>query len=56
MPQPLYLQGKSPGYPLDRRLGRPQSCYTKVILKSTMFLTAFELTKEIHMKICDLFV
>jgi hypothetical protein len=25
MPRPLYPQGKSPGYPLDRRLGRPQS-------------------------------
>jgi hypothetical protein len=24
-PQPLYLQGKSPWYPLDRRLGGPQS-------------------------------
>jgi hypothetical protein len=22
---PLYTQGKSPSYPLDRRLGRPQS-------------------------------
>jgi hypothetical protein len=25
MPQPLYPQGNSPWYPLDRRLGRPQS-------------------------------
>jgi len=25
MPQPLYPQGKSPWYPLDRRLGEPQS-------------------------------
>jgi len=25
MPQPLYPQGKNPWYPLDRRLGRPQS-------------------------------
>jgi hypothetical protein len=25
MPRPLYPQGKSPWYPLDRRLGRPQS-------------------------------
>jgi hypothetical protein len=25
MPQLLYLQGKSPWYPLDRRLGGPQS-------------------------------
>jgi hypothetical protein len=25
MPQPLYPQGKSPQYPLDRRLGGPQS-------------------------------
>jgi hypothetical protein len=25
MPQPLYPQGKSPWYPLDRRLGRSQS-------------------------------
>jgi hypothetical protein len=25
MPQPLYPQGKSPWYPLDRRLGVPQS-------------------------------
>jgi len=25
MPQPLYLWGKEPPYPLDRRLGRPQS-------------------------------
>jgi hypothetical protein len=25
MPRPLYLRGKSPRYPLDRRLGRPQS-------------------------------
>jgi hypothetical protein len=25
MPQPLYPQGKSPWYPLDRRLGGPQS-------------------------------
>jgi len=24
-PQPLYPQGKSPWYPLDRRLGGPQS-------------------------------
>jgi hypothetical protein len=24
-PRPLYLQGKSPWYPLDRRLGGPQS-------------------------------
>jgi hypothetical protein len=24
-PRPLYHQGKSPWYPLDRRLGRPQS-------------------------------
>jgi hypothetical protein len=24
-PRPLYLQGKSPWYPLDRRLGEPQS-------------------------------
>jgi hypothetical protein len=24
-PQPLYLQGKSPWYTLDKRLGRPQS-------------------------------
>jgi len=23
---PLYPQGKSPWYPLDRRLGGPQSC------------------------------
>jgi hypothetical protein len=26
MPLPLYPQGKSPRYPLDRRLGGPQSC------------------------------
>jgi hypothetical protein len=25
MPRPLYLKGKSPSYPLDRRLGGPQS-------------------------------
>jgi hypothetical protein len=25
MPQPLYPQGKSPWYPLDGRLGGPQS-------------------------------
>jgi hypothetical protein len=25
VPQPLYPQGKSPLYPLDRRLGGPQS-------------------------------
>jgi hypothetical protein len=25
MPWPLYLQGKSPWYPLERRLGGPQS-------------------------------
>jgi hypothetical protein len=25
MPRPLYPQGKSPQYPLDRRLGGPQS-------------------------------
>jgi len=25
-PQPLYPQGKSPYYPVDRRLGGPQSC------------------------------
>jgi hypothetical protein len=25
MPQLLYPQGKGPRYPLDRRLGRPQS-------------------------------
>jgi len=25
MPWPLYHQGKSPWYPLDRRLGGPQS-------------------------------
>jgi hypothetical protein len=25
MPRSLYAQGKSPGYPLDRRLGGPQS-------------------------------
>jgi hypothetical protein len=25
MPQPIYAQGKSPWYPLDRRLGEPQS-------------------------------
>jgi hypothetical protein len=25
MPRPLYSQGKSPRYPLDRRLGGPQS-------------------------------
>jgi hypothetical protein len=25
MPWPLYPQGKSPWYPLDRRLGEPQS-------------------------------
>jgi len=25
-PRPLYPQGKSPWYPLDRRLGGPQSC------------------------------
>jgi len=25
MPQPLYSQGKSPWYPLDRRLGGPRS-------------------------------
>jgi hypothetical protein len=24
-PRPLYLQGKSPSYPLDRRLGGPQN-------------------------------
>jgi hypothetical protein len=24
-PRPLYLQGRSPRYPLDRRLGGPQS-------------------------------
>jgi hypothetical protein len=24
-PRPLYRQGKSPWYPLDRRLGEPQS-------------------------------
>jgi hypothetical protein len=24
-PRPLYPQGKNPWYPLDRRLGRPQS-------------------------------
>jgi hypothetical protein len=27
MPQLLYLQGKSPCYPVDRRLGGPQSQY-----------------------------
>jgi hypothetical protein len=27
MPRPLYPQGKSPWYPLDRRLGGPQSRY-----------------------------
>jgi hypothetical protein len=26
MPWPLYPQGKSPSYPLGRRLGGPQSC------------------------------
>jgi len=26
MPWPLYPQGKSLWYPLDRRLGGPQSC------------------------------
>jgi hypothetical protein len=26
-PQPLYPQGKSPWYPLDRKLGGPQSWY-----------------------------
>jgi hypothetical protein len=26
MPWQLYPQGKSPRYPLDRRLGGPQSC------------------------------
>jgi hypothetical protein len=26
MPRPFYPQGKSPWYPLDRRLGGPQSC------------------------------
>jgi len=26
MPRPLYLQGKSPWHPPDRRLGGPQSC------------------------------
>jgi hypothetical protein len=25
MPQPLYTQGKSPWYPLDRRLAGPQN-------------------------------
>jgi hypothetical protein len=25
MPRPLYLQGKSPWYPLDRRLGESQN-------------------------------
>jgi hypothetical protein len=25
--RPLYSQGKSPGYPLDRRLGGPQSLH-----------------------------
>jgi hypothetical protein len=27
MPLPLYPRGKSPRYPLDRRLGGPQSRY-----------------------------
>jgi hypothetical protein len=31
MPQFLYPQGKSPRYPLDRRLGRPQSCLDAVV-------------------------
>jgi hypothetical protein len=28
-PRPLYLRGKSPQYPLDRRLGRPQNQFGK---------------------------
>jgi len=30
-PRPLYLQGKSPWYPLDRRLGGPQSRLDAVV-------------------------
>jgi hypothetical protein len=30
-PRPLYPQGKSSWYPLDRRLGGPQSCYLDLI-------------------------
>jgi len=26
-PQSLYPQGKSPWYPLERRLGEPHSCF-----------------------------
>jgi hypothetical protein len=36
-PRPLYSQGKSPWYPVDRRLGRPQShglvFYFKLLLE-----------------------
>jgi hypothetical protein len=33
MPWPLYTQGKSPWYPLDRRLGGPQSHSGLIFLK-----------------------
>jgi hypothetical protein len=34
-PRPLYPQGKSPRYPLDRRLGGPQSAVWKMWRKET---------------------
>jgi hypothetical protein len=36
-PRPLYPRGKSPWYPLDRRLGEPQNHYTlkKVLMYDT---------------------
>jgi hypothetical protein len=30
-PRPLYPQGKSPWYPLDRRLGGPQTYVSEII-------------------------
>jgi hypothetical protein len=40
MPQPLYPQGKSPWYPLDRRLCGPQS-HTKYLNFTVMIKTVF---------------
>jgi hypothetical protein len=50
LPRPLYPQGKSPWYPLDRRLGGPQSCSRRggcIIICSILILSM--LCVEFHL-------
>jgi hypothetical protein len=43
MPRPFYLRGNNPSYPLDRRLGEPQTRLDDVKKRKFLTLEVLEL-------------